>query len=510
LDLLPIFFLLLFVLLGGIIAVVADNVGRKLGKKRLQFWGLRPKHTAMLGTFLMGVLISIFTIFLVTVFSSDVRTWIIEGRRAVAQRNTALAELKGVRDELGQQGVRIEQLDKEIRGKVREVTEQRKTLTALNDKITKLQTAAKLANQTIDKLDRERANTQRELTSRQNQLSQLQHRLVEVQTSLKLAQQQTKEQQALAQIAGQQKEETDRANLRLNVENAELEKNIGNLQADIKRLSNDQRELEEARDVAKKDLEAAQRELSTYQARLSTTQQELQLLQQQAMLAQNFYEQITGQARTAPIIYQLGDEVARLPLEGASSVTQAEDSVTTLLRAARVNAGARGAKARDDFPEAGIIDHRDPLTQDLISATQIQRQIVQQIAGTRGPLVLIATASVNTFRGEPVSLELQVVPNPVVYTKGQMIAESVIDGLKDEVVIFNQLEELLSNKVRQRAQKDKMIPKLGTDQFGEVTPADILNVMSRVKAAGRTIRVQAIAASDTRAADPLKLEFRLR
>jgi uncharacterized protein (DUF3084 family) len=40
-DFLPILVLLLFVVLGGIIAIVADNVGRKLGKKRLKLGNLR-------------------------------------------------------------------------------------------------------------------------------------------------------------------------------------------------------------------------------------------------------------------------------------------------------------------------------------------------------------------------------------------------------------------------------------------------------------------------------------
>jgi hypothetical protein len=209
-------------------------------------------------------------------------------------------------------------------------------------------------------------------------------------------------------------------------------------------------------------------------------------------------------------MYHFGEEVARVPTEGGRSVTQAQDIVTALLRSARIAAIARGAKRSETLQEAGIVEHTDEITNEPISPQQIERQIVQQIAGAKGPVVVIAASSFNAFRGEPVSLELQVLPNPLVYTKGQVLAETVIDGTKDETVIFKQIEELISTKIRQRAQKDRMIPKLGSDQLGEVTPAEIYGLMSKVKAVNRQIRVQALAMNDTRAADPLKLEFRLR
>ena len=47
--------LALLVLLGGIVAYLGDTIGRTIGKKRLKFWRLRPKHTAALGTFLAGM-----------------------------------------------------------------------------------------------------------------------------------------------------------------------------------------------------------------------------------------------------------------------------------------------------------------------------------------------------------------------------------------------------------------------------------------------------------------------
>ena len=42
----------------GLIAYIGDLLGRRMGKKRLSAFGLRPKHTAILFTIVTGVLIA--------------------------------------------------------------------------------------------------------------------------------------------------------------------------------------------------------------------------------------------------------------------------------------------------------------------------------------------------------------------------------------------------------------------------------------------------------------------
>ncbi|MBQ7317633.1 MAG: DUF3084 domain-containing protein, partial [Phascolarctobacterium sp.] len=49
-------------IVGGLIAYMADNMGSKIGKKRMSVFGLRPKHTSILLTVLSGMMISVLTI----------------------------------------------------------------------------------------------------------------------------------------------------------------------------------------------------------------------------------------------------------------------------------------------------------------------------------------------------------------------------------------------------------------------------------------------------------------
>jgi hypothetical protein len=171
----------------------------------------------------------------------------------------------------------------------------------------------------------------------------------------------------------------------------------------------------------------------------------------------------------------------------------------------------RGAHASERYPEAGLVEHTDPVTKETETPDQIERQIVERVAGAPQPMALVATSSLNAFRGEPVSLEISVLRNPVVYSKNHVVAETTIDGTLDDDVVFDRVVEFLRNKIKDQASRDHMIPRLGSEEtYGEVSMADVFALANRVRATNRTIRVQAVAVDDTHAADPLKLEFRLR
>lgn len=66
--------ILILVIMGGAIAYIGDRIGMKIGKKRLTFLGLRPKHTSIIITIVTGVLIAAFTLALLATVSQDVRT----------------------------------------------------------------------------------------------------------------------------------------------------------------------------------------------------------------------------------------------------------------------------------------------------------------------------------------------------------------------------------------------------------------------------------------------------
>src|SRR5215216_132696 len=86
-DVFGVGFLLLACLVGGLIAVFADNLGRTLGKKRLTFMKMRPRRTAQVFTFAAGALIPLMTAAAIMWSSEGVRRWFIEGPGVIVQRD---------------------------------------------------------------------------------------------------------------------------------------------------------------------------------------------------------------------------------------------------------------------------------------------------------------------------------------------------------------------------------------------------------------------------------------
>ncbi|NLZ44237.1 MAG: DUF3084 domain-containing protein [Clostridia bacterium] len=73
--------ILTIAILGGLLALLGDRVGMRMGKKKLSLFGLRPKYTSMVITVLTGLAISGLTLVLMAVVSEDVRTALFRMRQ---------------------------------------------------------------------------------------------------------------------------------------------------------------------------------------------------------------------------------------------------------------------------------------------------------------------------------------------------------------------------------------------------------------------------------------------
>jgi len=82
----------LFVGVCGFIAYWGDLLGRRLGKRRLSLFGLRPRYTAIVTTTITGMLIALFTIGFMMVLSKDARTLVIRGEKILRDNRIYLAQ----------------------------------------------------------------------------------------------------------------------------------------------------------------------------------------------------------------------------------------------------------------------------------------------------------------------------------------------------------------------------------------------------------------------------------
>lgn len=88
--------LLVIAIMGGLIAFLGDKIGTKVGKRRMSLFGLRPKHTSIIVTIVTGILISAFTLGILSIASNNVRTALfgMEQLKAEMAQLSADIELK--------------------------------------------------------------------------------------------------------------------------------------------------------------------------------------------------------------------------------------------------------------------------------------------------------------------------------------------------------------------------------------------------------------------------------
>ena len=94
------------IIVSSLVAWVGDVVGMKLGKKRITFLNLRPKHTSRIISIMTGIGIAIFTLFVISIASEPVRTALFSMNYVQNQITSLTAELQKNRSSL--QGMEVE------------------------------------------------------------------------------------------------------------------------------------------------------------------------------------------------------------------------------------------------------------------------------------------------------------------------------------------------------------------------------------------------------------------
>jgi len=494
-------------MVSGCIAYLADELGRKLGKKRLTIFKLRPRNTAKLFVVLSGMTASLLTILLVAIFSSGVRSWIVEGTRAISHLEKAKRDLSALQMQRRQLIDQNDSLSKSMLANQR-------TIAAQQSKIASQQAESQRLIATRDQLRADLNQRKADLAVKRLELAAKQKELVHNRTLLVAARESLRQTQLIRKSAVDQFNSVNTQNLNLTDANAKLQENIAKLEVDGKRLTAEKESLEGQRQKAEDDYEQAQMRLDQAQGRLAKVRDDLEKTQYALDTSNEVVSKVSStftKSRQEPLTYRRGEEVARMAIDAGMSEKQAEAALAQFLRTAKSLAAERGATGSEKFQAADIMDHPDVAMDRVLTSSDIRESLVRQMQDAKEDMVLVGYSTYNAFAGEPVSLEVAIYPNPLIYRQGQVLAESRIDGNRDQSVIFTQVSEFLGTKVNERARQDKMLPRSGADvQFGSLSPQEIIDLVQRVRAADRRVSLRAVVDSDTRAADLLHLRFAIR
>ncbi len=506
-DLVSLLFLGFMVIVSGFVAYAGDLIGRSLGKKRLTILGLRPRHTAAVMTGVFGGLATLLAVVALVMISEPVRTWVFEGNKArtelaAAQRSLAQTgeELEGTLGSLAAEKARLAAAGKKVAASEKEISALRGTAAGLRKSVDlaraslsasrkRLETIQAQYRKLMQESDALGANN-KEIVRQNKQIAERNIRL-----EISVAQNEAKIQEQTRQLAS------------LNQTVKDLQGTISGLQerlasesartaVELKKLAEEVEGLQKARDEAEAERAKAVEALNDASALYTS------------MVAR--LKDMTASSRVKPITYQIGDELARIAVRSSLSAAEAKAFVLAVLESADAQAKGVGAGSLADGRHAGLVPRTDQNDRPVSPEQQLQRA-VDDLAGKPLDQVVIARSFINTFQSEPVAVVLQVSPNPVVYRMGSVVGEVRIDGGESERLILQKINDYASGDLADSAVKKGMIPATGKPRpLGEIESDALFGVVRLAREAGRPLRLVFLAAEETRAADRLKLELRLR
>jgi len=503
-------FVALLVILGGVVAYLGDLLGRRLGKRRHTIGRLRPKHTAALGTFVAGMVATFVTILVLALLSEPVRVMLLEGRQAKQQ----LAEMQKLAAKAEED---YKAIQAQLSGTETKLADKEQQLNTQTEKLTQ-ETAkvGKLASES-QRLLAQASSLRKEVASFRGKLGTVNKNLQSLKSEYETLRSQASQLSGNNREFIKQNQQLSAKNVELVQQNAGIERRIADREKEIKELEKSVSELEQALETAnrtfddrlkqnREELMRANQELERASTDLSKAQSELSLLRQlQAGIERSFVD-----SRKNKLIYNRGDELSRINVPGRQNQAEARTLVMALLQAASNDAQGRGAiDPPNRSPSAGLIDltlegnQRTPDQQVELAIRQLMGKEVEQVA--------IARTFLNAFEEEFVPIVIEIFPNPIVYRQGVTVIDTMIDGRLTEDQIADQIVTFVQRDLAAKAVKDGMLPRIGkANPLGEIRRDQLVAMVQGIKGAGRNVRLTFYSGRDTRAADALNLEFRLR
>jgi hypothetical protein len=507
-DFLPIAVLILFVLLGGGIAVFADELGRRIGKKRLSLGRrFRPKTTARIITFISGCMITFVTMLLIGLSSSDMRTLLLRGRRAIEEAQARSNELRIEQKRLTDANKGLDNRNRYLTSQILDLTTR---LTLERSKLTNSE--AKLKGYE-GKLAAAKAKADREaarVATLDKKASGLEHQLASVNSELRdssadllkrkneLVKLQQKYDYVSNEYTGLLK-----YNQTQQVQKDELEKQVQAKAQEVLDANLKIGELQERQRSLQGEIDDNNSRLEKVRSALAQAQQQQETIEFVAAMG-------AIHARFDGLMFPKGEELGRIMIPSGTSKNQVFDKIEAALVLAKETAKERGASETwNGIKYADMIEMPDDQGRKVAVQTQ-KNVLASELAGASEDQVLIVWAYVNAFANESVVVTFSHFANPLVYTTGQTLAEIRVDGRQEPAKILKSLNEL-GPRIRSRALSDKMIPiQKGDMSLGSVSAEDILLLVRQIQDSGGSVRVRARAKRQTRAADPLELDFEVR
>jgi uncharacterized protein (DUF3084 family) len=456
---------------GGLLAVLGDYLGSKIGKARLRLFNLRPRQTAQVVTILTGTFIAASTLAINFALSKPLRQGVFELQSILKQLRTATADLNKVAAEK-------QQVEKHLTAAKQEQEAVGKRLLKINRNFTQARAKLKAASSQAERL---RSDIKILLADRQKlleQKSQLDQQISTLRQQVGIRDQQLKKQ--LGKIASQ-----DRILQQRQVRLQQLETQQRQLQTRIDKRDREIANLD--REIAAKDSDLTRREkqLKDLESQLSFLKQQVEVLEQ--------YYQTYQELRERQIALVKGQVLAfaALRVVDPQSVKVAIDRLLAQANRMAIEATRPG----ENVPEERVVQ---------ITQSQVD-QLSKQLQDRREYVVRILSAG-NYVQGEKeVRVFADIALNQQVFQEGETIATVSLDSSRQtEAEIQKRLDSLLA-ATQFRARRAGI---LGAIQIEEGRTKTLLDFLGKLNASEDGFdEIKAVASDNTYTAGPLKVRL---
>ncbi|MDI3531039.1 MAG: hypothetical protein PWP60_888 [Candidatus Atribacteria bacterium] len=165
--------ILSIILLSGVIAYVGDFLGRRIGRKKLSLFKLRPRYTAFLVSIITGILIATVTLLVLSAASEDVRT-------ALFGMQELREQLNSLNQEVIARSLELENTKKQLEDYQSRAQELETKERELQNSKAALEEQTRLLGETVAQLEQQRDELQQELTSLRAELARLRSSIVAI------------------------------------------------------------------------------------------------------------------------------------------------------------------------------------------------------------------------------------------------------------------------------------------------------------------------------------------
>ena len=522
----------LFLLVGlmiatAVIAYWSDNLGKKLGKKRVTLGGLRPKQTATLITIASSLVIMLVTFGTMLIVYQPLQDALFSFDRVRADKT------------------RFEQQNTLLSGDIERLKVQENTLRKSINQAQNAEDAAEKAKAVAEKAKNSALKSKNDAEKAKNDAVENERKAIENARNAKQREENAKRGEADAK-RGVENAKRDLENAQKDY--ADAKKDLSNTKAQLKPAQDKLKKAQDTLKTAQDTLKAAQDKLKTTQDKLKVAQtavdkaqeltakqgseiltqqaslfdlensvkerqQELETANQQLKDARGELQKVTNaltEFRELPVIVTAGETLAQQFIAPRLDESTVTNLLRDLMRQTRQNVQRIGERNGRLGLKTQIVERSGADEEEQIRI--IAASLAQSITSNVVRVFALRNHTVGSSNDDAPDIETAfvVLPVNIAYRRDEVIATSNIDGRLGDAQIFNRLLRLLDDGERAaRSTQKRVQPPLGGDNkfYAEGTNERLFEALNAIKLLKSNARVSLRAAEDLTTTAPPQVRF---